>query len=294
MPHTSFCLRDKGHFSKRNIRSLFLVLISHTACHNAFTFCPYIRVFQPELCFWGRDANSSSPGAATRAGWVLFWHHSLLSCLALFSASLQPYQIQGRVDGGTCSAPFPPPSSGQPMVCPGGFHKMASSPASLVLTSFSPSTQLGEQSQWWLTSPYGGELGAHSLWWGLLYHQRAWAPLFDTCVVMFGICDMAVPRCMLSCVSPSSHIHDMGSVMLAWPHGWASHIPASTAWAAHTYHTIIYKSNSEKEVTELVKLFSVNVFFSLQCCWKRRLFPLLSKEITLISPCSAAIWWEHC
>lgn len=51
MPHASFCLRDKGHFSKRNIRSLFLVLIPRTACHNAFTFCPYIWICNPSCAF---------------------------------------------------------------------------------------------------------------------------------------------------------------------------------------------------------------------------------------------------
>lgn len=51
MPHASFCLRDKGHFSKRNIRSLFLVLILRTACHNAFTFCPYIWICNPSCAF---------------------------------------------------------------------------------------------------------------------------------------------------------------------------------------------------------------------------------------------------
>lgn len=51
MPHASFCLRDKGHFSKRNIRSLFLVLILRTACHNAFTFCPYIWIRNPSCAF---------------------------------------------------------------------------------------------------------------------------------------------------------------------------------------------------------------------------------------------------
>lgn len=205
MPHTSFCLRDKGHFSKRNIRSLFHVLISHTACHNAFTFCPYIRVFQSELCFWGRDANSSSPGAATCAGWVLFWHRSFPSCLALFSASLLPYQTQGWVDGGTCSDPFPSPSSGQPMVCSEEFHEIASSLASLVFGCwllFHHSTLLAEQLQRWLTSSYCSELAAHSLWRGLLHHQRAWAPLFDMCIVISVTCDMAVPYCMWSCASP--------------------------------------------------------------------------------------------
>lgn len=51
MPHASFCLGDKGHFSKRNIRSLFLVLIPCTACHNAFTFCPYIWICNPSCAF---------------------------------------------------------------------------------------------------------------------------------------------------------------------------------------------------------------------------------------------------
>lgn len=51
MPHASFCLRAEGHFSKRNIRSLFLVLILRAACHTAFTFCPYIWICSPSCAF---------------------------------------------------------------------------------------------------------------------------------------------------------------------------------------------------------------------------------------------------
>lgn len=126
MPHAPFCLRDKGHFSKRNIRSLFLVLILRTACHNAFTFRPYIWIRNPSCAFedgmqtplynfqdarhgHGPDSGSCSRVAvaiAVAIGW-----EKALSCLFSSLSHLAPFNANcpSSVDGGSvATAAFSP------------------------------------------------------------------------------------------------------------------------------------------------------------------------------------------
>lgn len=101
MPHTSFCLRDKGHFSKRNIRSLFLVLIPRTACHNAFTFCPYIRFFSAGAVLLRKGCKLFSWSVPGSQQWGCLWAGACVgraflaplsrSHLAFFTSSLQTY-----------------------------------------------------------------------------------------------------------------------------------------------------------------------------------------------------------
>jgi len=138
MPHASFRLRDKGHFSKRNIRSLFLVVILRTACHNAFTFCPYIWICHPSCAFaegmrtlfsnfseaagrWlqpaaHRGRRSHAPSAATTGPRpTCSFSRAWAAGEQLFSSrpaslpsqpALQPIKAncQTSVDGGTASA----------------------------------------------------------------------------------------------------------------------------------------------------------------------------------------------
>lgn len=232
MPHTSFCLRDKGHFSKRNIRSLFLVLIPRTACHNAFTFCPYIRFFSAGAVLLRKGCKLFSSSVPGSQQWGCLWAGACVG--RAFLAPLSPVpsrflhkqppnlrkppakaQWMGALRLPHTSPPASPaawPASGQcqrplfpAQICSGKLCEKAGSPIALVLglwPLFCHLAELGEQSQWWQSPSCCDEPGAYKQWWSPLHGRRVSAPPFGVCVIS-GIWDTAVPCCVLACYSPS-------------------------------------------------------------------------------------------
>lgn len=160
MPHTSFCLRDKGHFSKRNIRSLFLVLIPRTACHNAFTFCPYIHFFSAGAVLLRKGCKLFSWSVPGSQQWGCLWAGACVGRAFLAPLSPVPSRFLHRQPpnlrkppakaqwmGALClphtSPPASPaawPASGQcqrplfpAQICSGKLCEKAGSPVALVL-----------------------------------------------------------------------------------------------------------------------------------------------------------------